>query len=97
MMSDLILMLYKPSSSYLAEQGKLICSPDVYSFSLHRISHHPSFSSSRPVCNTPILKIHILDPFRQTVRAVEIRAASALDRAFFERFYDREQRHPPYT
>lgn len=63
----------------------------------HHPPIHPSFPSSRSVSNKPILKVHILDPFRQTVRAIEIRAASALDRAFFERFYDREQRQPPYT
>ena len=56
---------------------------------------HPTLLASQPICNTPLLKVHILDPFRQTVRAVEIRTATPLDRAFFERFYDRKQRQPP--
>lgn len=38
----------------------------------------------------PTLQVHILDPFSQAVRAVEITAS--LHWAFFERFYDREQR-----
>lgn len=53
---------------------------------------HPFLSASQPMRNMPFLKVHILNPFRQSVRAVEIRTASALDRAFFERFYDRKQR-----
>jgi len=56
---------------------------------------HLSRLPSQPVCNKPFLKVHILDPFRQSVRTVEICTATTLDRAFFERFYDREQRQPP--
>ena len=65
----------------------------MYTLAVHHIPHRsPILLVSQPICNTPMLKVHILDPFRQTIRAVEIRIAAPLDRAFFERFYDRKQR-----